>query len=155
MYCIRQPYLTLVYATGSFEETKYGAAIEAIINIVVSAILVNFLGIEGVVIGTFIANTFRTIQFAWFVSKKILNRSISEIVFRLLWVSLIVVTVVFADFLTKKAVSFEISWIGWLFEAITVFVISCTVALFMSFLFYGNDMKELFRIGLSIIKKRV
>lgn len=155
MYCIRQPYLTLVYATGSFEETKYGAAIEAIINIVVSAILVNFMGIEGVVIGTFIANTFRTIQFAWFVSKKILNRSIIEIVFRLLWVSLIVVIVVFADCLIKKAVLFEISWIGWLFEAIIVFAISCIVALFMSFIFYGSDIKELFRIGLSIIKKRV
>ena len=153
MYCIRQPYLTLVYSTGSFEETKWGAAIEAIVNIVVSVVMVNFLGICGVVIGTLVANTFRTVQFAFYVSKKILKRSILNIFYRVIWVILTSGVIVILSLLVANNISFEVSWLGWILEAVIVFVIAVITALTMSVAFYRNDLISLLKIGLRIIKR--
>ena len=153
MYCIRQPYLTLVYSTGSFEETKWGAAIEAILNIAVSVVMVNFVGICGVVIGTLVANMFRTVQFAFYVSKKILKRSIMNILYRFIWVVLACAVIVIISILTVNNMSFEVSWLGWVLEAIIVFMIAVVVALIMSVIFYRNDLISLLKIGLRIVKR--
>ena len=51
IFCIRQPYLTMVQATGNYEATKKDAIAEAVINIVASIILINLIGINGVIIG--------------------------------------------------------------------------------------------------------
>jgi hypothetical protein len=153
MYCIRQPYLTLVYSTGSFEETKWGAAIEAVINIIVSVTMVNFVGISGVVIGTLVANTFRTIQFATYVSKKILKRSILNILYRFIWVILTSGITVILSLLLTNTISFEVSWLGWALEAVVVFVIAIIVTLIMSVVCYRKDLMSLFKIGLRMIKR--
>lgn len=153
MYCIRQPYLTLVYSTGSFEETKWGAAIEAVINIIVSVTMVNIVGISGVVIGTLVANTFRTIQFASYVSKRILKRNILHVLYRFLWVVLTSGCIVFLSLLVTNHICFEVSWIGWILEAIIVFVIALILTLIMSFAFYRKDFMALFKIGLRMLKR--
>ncbi|MBR5429915.1 MAG: sugar isomerase, partial [Firmicutes bacterium] len=55
-YCLRAPYLTLVQGAGRYRETKKGAYLEAIINLTVSVVLVQFIGIVGVAVGTLLAN---------------------------------------------------------------------------------------------------
>ena len=72
-YCLRLAYTYLVQATGMFSETKKYYYIEAIINIVASVILVNILGLVGIVIGTLMAMIFRTVVFANFAYKEILE----------------------------------------------------------------------------------
>ncbi len=154
LYCLRQPYLTLVYATGSFEQTKWGAAIEAALNILISVILVNFIGVSGVVIGTLVANLFRTVQFAIFSSRKILNRSLNQIVKRILWtVCCCAITVVLSS-LVLDLMSFQVSWLGWLIQAVIVFSISAITTVIMSLGFYKNDFIKLFKILLGVIFKR-
>lgn len=153
MYCIRQPYLTLVYSTGSFEETKWGAAIEAIVNIVVSVVMVNFVGICGVVIGTLVANTFRTVQFAYYVSKKILKRSILNILYRFVWVIFTSGVIVILSLLVANNIFFEVSWLGWVLEAAILFAIDVIITLIMSVAFYRNDLISLFKMGLRILKR--
>ena len=75
---IRMPYITLTHAAGHFKETRGGAWIEAISNIVISIILVNKYGLIGVAIGTIVAMTIRTLEFVYHTNKYILNRSIIE-----------------------------------------------------------------------------
>ena len=58
-FCIRHPYRSLVHATGMFKETKNAAIIEAVINLSLSIILVWRLGLNGVVVGTLVANIYR------------------------------------------------------------------------------------------------
>ncbi|MBR5451687.1 MAG: sugar isomerase [Clostridia bacterium] len=153
VYCIRQPYMTLVYATGSFEETKWGALAEAVINIVVSVVMVNIIGINGVVLGVFVANTFRTVQFALFVSKNILKRSIFEVVVRCVWTASITAIVVLGSFVVRSFVSFDTTWFGWISEGIIMFAISATVTVVMSLLFYRNDFLKLAKIALGLFNK--
>ena len=142
-YCIRHPYLTLVQATGNYEGTKYGALIEAIVNITVSLILVNFIGLNGVIIGTLIANLIRTTQFAIFSSRRILYRSLGEVVKRIVWLIVTSGTIISIALIVTNNLSFDIGWGGWIFEAIIVFLIALSVNFISSILFYREDFIHL------------
>ena len=76
LWCVRIPYQSVVLAGGKFKETRNGAIAEPIINIVISVILVFKLGLVGVAIGTLIAMAFRTVQYAVYMSKHIVPRSL-------------------------------------------------------------------------------
>lgn len=137
-FCIRQPYLLLVYATGNYEATKRGALEEAIINLSLSIILVQFVGINGVVIGTLIANVFRTVQYSIFVSNKILNRSIVLTVKHVVWMLacmgvIIPIVMSFDEFVLASG------WIGWLIKAVITFIAALTITVIFSMLFYRDD----------------
>ena len=154
VYCLRQPYLTLVQAVGCYQETRTGAIVEAILNICISLILVKPLGINGVMTGTLVANIFRTIQYSVFISRKILQRSYKEFLLRLLWmISVCGVTVCLAV-VVLGAASFPEGWYGWLSKAVLSFIISCTVALLFSILFYRKDFLSLKKKILGSIWKR-
>lgn len=152
MYCIRQPYLTLVYATGSYEETKNGALIEALLNLGISIVLLWAIGIEGVIIGTLVANVFRTIQFAVYISKHILNRSISNVVYRFIWFLGCLFTVGVITSLLNNVMVFPVTWLGWIINAIVVLAISIVVTGIASLLFYRDDFMDLMGVLLRAIK---
>ena len=75
-FCIRTPYQDLVEASGVFRDMRNGAIAEMLINICLSVVLVNTMGLVGVVVGTLIAMVFRTLQYIVYLSKHILKRSI-------------------------------------------------------------------------------
>ena len=153
MYCIRQPYLTLVYATGSYEETKMGALVEALLNLSISIILLQVIGIEGVIIGTLVANIFRTIQFAIFISKHILHRSVLVVVKRFAWVVGCIVTIGIVSLTLENVIIFSVSWIGWLEHAIIVFIISLIITVLASLLCYKNDFMDLVNTFFKTFKR--
>lgn len=76
-YCLRLAYTFMVQAMGAFSETKRFFYIEAVINIVISVILVNFVGLVGIVIGTLLAMIYRTAVFAQFVYKDVIQTTFS------------------------------------------------------------------------------
>ena len=139
-YCFRQPYLTLVQAAGHYKETKNGSAVEAIINLTVSLILVNFIGISGVIIGTLAANIFRTTQYGYYISKHILGRSFMEIVRRVLWTLGCGTMICVICIPLQSRMVFATGWGGWVCEATLVFAISCICVAIMSILFYRSDV---------------
>ena len=72
LYCYRLPYNAIINVAGKFKETKRDAMIEAVINIVLSCILVPFFGLVGVAIGTWVAMIFRTVSFIIFLHTDVL-----------------------------------------------------------------------------------
>lgn len=75
MNCMRIPYQMLVEAAGHFKQTRNDSIREVILNFVLSAVLTYFFGIIGVVLGTFLAASIRTLQYAVYAMKNILNIS--------------------------------------------------------------------------------
>ena len=75
LWCVRIPYQAVVLAAGKFKETRNGAIAEPIINIVISVVLVIKFGLVGVAVGTVVAMAFRTVQYAVYMSKNIVPRS--------------------------------------------------------------------------------
>ena len=144
LFCIRHPYLTIVQATGNYEATKMGALMEAIVNIIVSIALIQIIGINGVIVGTLVANIMRTTQFAVFSSRYILHRSIKAVVRRLLWLIIDVVIVLLLSFLIINKLTFSMDWVGWLMEAVVVFIIASIVTIMLSLVFYKKDFIRLF-----------
>ena len=83
IYCVRDPDVAVVYAAGKFKETANSAYIEAIINIVLSIILVFKFGLEGIAVGTFIGMFYRMLYLVWFVNKYIMPHPIWKMLKRL------------------------------------------------------------------------
>ncbi len=77
IYCIREPYVNLAYSANRFKDIKKHAYIEAFLNIAISIVLVNMIGLVGVAIGTLVAMTYRTIYQVIYLKKHILHRKIS------------------------------------------------------------------------------
>ncbi len=153
VYCIRQPYLTLIYATGSYSETKWSAMAEAVINLAVSLIFVSFMGISGVMLGTLCANVFCTVMFAHYASKHLLKRSIGVVIRRVIWLLACVLITSVSDFLIRQVIDFEVSWLGWILEGVMVFSVSVISAIIMSLIFYREDFMNLFRTFVRVFKK--
>ena len=143
MYCVRHPYLTIVQATGNYEATKMGALMEAVINIVVSVVLIQFIGINGVIIGTLVANLIRTTQFAIFSSKNILHRDFKLVIFRFIWLVCDSAVIVAISSVVMSLFTFNTGWSGWIIEAFIVFAISCVVTVIFSLVFYKRDFLRL------------
>lgn len=118
---IRIPYATSITSAGHYRQTKSGAIAEAVINIGVSMILVYKIGISGVVLGTLIAVSARTIYFIWYLSRNILKRSaflfIKSAFINLALAVLIIIFINNRMFISSNTI------IGLLFEAVQMTVI--------------------------------
>lgn len=71
----RTSVIQIINVSGHFKDTQKQAIIEAILNLVISVALVNFIGIYGVLIGTILASLKRTFYFINYANKNILGRS--------------------------------------------------------------------------------
>lgn len=118
---IRIPYATPITSAGHYRQTKAGAIAEAAINIVLSIILVRKIGICGVVLGTLIAVSVRTIYFVWYLSRNILKRS-AFLFAKSAFVNL-VVAILIIIFANTKMLVLSKNIIGLLFEAIQTTVV--------------------------------
>lgn len=136
--CFRIPYQAIVEAAGHYRQTRNGALFEAALNITISLIAVVKLGIVGVAIGTLAATIFRSVQYAWYLSKNLIPRSI--------WIFFghIAVTGVVAV-LTVAVSNMFLNWevqnfIQWIQKAFLVAVVSAVFTVSINAAFYGKDM---------------
>lgn len=72
---IRQPVEMFIYADGLFKYFKFKPWIEAVCNIVISVILVNYLGLLGVFLGTTISHCLTTL---WYDAYVVYKHSLGE-----------------------------------------------------------------------------
>ncbi len=137
-YAIRSPYNTLTLAAGHYKQTRNGAFAEAGINVAVSVICVFVWGIVGVAIGTLAAMVFRTVQYAWYLSKNILERSFGVFVKRVVIAALIsVASFLLVNVLPKVAVE---SYITWFLFAIETAAVVVAITFIFSFIFAKTEL---------------
>lgn len=149
--CVRLPYQMLVEASGHFKQTRNGAIFEAVMNIVVSVLLVIKLGLIGVAIGTTCALTFRTMQYAFYSSKHILHRSIKIVFKRLAIAAGEAISTVFIICLFPSFTVY--SYFDWILYAIQVaFVTLIVLAVFSSIFFPKEETKLIKKIKNTVIK---
>lgn len=143
IYCIRMPYKTLVQAIGDYEQTKFGALGEAIINLVISILAVKTYGLIGVAVGTLIANLFRSAQYAFYCYKNIINKKLYSFFYKLLGLVLLM----FAMLKTNSFIFPNLivdCWGDWIYEALEIFIVCCIMAFSMVGLFYRADFIRIF-----------
>ena len=152
IWAIRLPYSSITLAAGHFKETRKGAWVECISNIVISIILVRKYGLIGVTIGTIVAMTIRTIEFVYHTNKYILNRSIWESGKKILLVILETLVIVF---ISRYLPYFEnISYFNWIINAIMVAAVAIIITCSLNFIFFRKEFKDVLKILKGIFKKK-
>ncbi len=150
MWAIRQPYSGITLAVGHFKETRKGAWVETLTNIVVSSVLVVKLGLVGVAIGTLVAMTIRTIEFMYHSAKYILKRKQINGFLHLGIASIEITTIYFIVNCIIKKVVFT-SYIVWMKYAIISAIISSIITIGINCAVYRNETKGI----IDIIKKNL
>ncbi len=149
VYMIRLPYSGITLAAGHFKETMIGAWIEAILNIVLSIILVYKLGLIGVVIATIVAMSVRTLEFIYHTSKYILKRNILiSLKMLLVFATEFLLSVFVCNFIPKMSNN---DYLSWMMTAIEVFLVTTVVVLFMNSIFYKDERKNILELLKNII----
>ena len=152
VWAIRLPYSSITLAAGHFKETKKGAWIEAITNILISIALVWNFGIIGVAIGTLIAMVIRTVEFMYHTNKYILERKQFETIKRVIIITIETIIVIL---ISKFIPQFEmISYFNWLKYAIIIFAISIVIVLPTNILIYRDDVKRLIEMIKNLFIKK-
>lgn len=137
----RIPYQSIVEAVGHFKQTRNGAFFEAFMNLIVSVAMVIRFGLVGVAVGTLCATVFRTFQYAAYMSKHVIRRSIWPLVKRLfISAGQFVLLVILVRLLHLATPETYLQWTG---QSILVFVVMLVLSLGTEYLFYHDDLELL------------
>ena len=146
-YVIRAPYVNLAYGAGKFKELKKCAYIEAIINILISLVLVIKFGLIGVACGTLVAMIYRTIYQVYYLKNNLINRPMKIFFKKLIIFSIFsIIGVLICIYLLPIKV---LTIANWIIYAIIYSSILGLIYLGIGLLFYKNELvflkKYLFR----------
>ena len=138
---IRTPYVSFIGGIGHYKQTKRAAIIEAATNIGLSVILVNFIGIVGVAIGTLAANLIRTLHYGFYIDDNVIKRGKWAFLGKMVWAffNMTILYLIYSLLLKDLIIEGWISWI--LFSAIT-FLACGLFTVISSLLFYREDFKK-------------
>lgn len=147
IYCIRYPYVQLVYSAKRYRETSLASYLEALLNITISITLIHKLGLVGVAIGTLVAMFLKYFYFVFYVEKHILSRGLLSCIKRPF---LSIVALIGGLFFLKIINLSNSSLAGWIKSA----SVSVMVFLFIEILLFGIFDKNEFKSISSLLKKR-
>ena len=140
LYLLKFPHLNLSYSADKFKEISKPAFIEAGLNILVSVVLVPFLGLIGVAIGTIVAMLYRLIFHVYFTSKIVPGRN-QWIFYRKLLLFIVFTLIGIAICLLIPSPNNTI--INWIWHAIVYSAIIGTMLVLVSLLFFRSEIKYL------------
>lgn len=137
---LRVPGGTLINASGLYKETQWRAILEATINIVLSLILVQFLGIYGILIGTIASFAYRTTDIILFSNKIVLKKSPRITISRACRVVAVVCVNVLIFNIGLNL--FAVNWFQWFWKAIFVAFSSVIITFVMNFVLEPSTLRE-------------
>lgn len=135
---IREPYIQLTYSAGLFKETQNIAFGEAIINVIVSTLLVFRNGIIGVAIGTVVSCFFRFVATVYFLRTHIISRSLSVTIGKFL---IFFIVMIFNCIIGWSILPDDLNIYQWVVYGVIIFAISIVLHMVVSIIFYRNEFK--------------
>ncbi len=150
---MRVPYLALVQGIGHYRETKNAAIIEATLNLLISVGLVNIIGLEGVAIGTLVANLYRTISYALYIDNNVVKRGKSVVFKKIIWTFSGMAIIVIPSRTIINGITI-MNWAQWIGVSFVIGVFACAVILSAALLFYKEDLKYAIHIIKSMMQRK-
>lgn len=142
LHLIKSPHVNLAYSANKFKELTCPALIEAGINIAVSLILAQKLGLVGVAIGTICGMIYRMVFQVYFTSKLITNRR--QWVFYKKMIVFTIITLIGVLICKVIPVNQFTVW-NWILSAVIYGIIIGILYLMLSLFFFRNEMKFLMK----------
>ena len=151
IYCLQEPYTRMTYIADKFKDIRVAAYMEAIINIILSIILVSQYGLIGVAIGTLLAMLFRLLFQVCYLKNHVLNRSLSKFIKKFLVFGLgAIVSIILCSFIKITKVSLFI----WVRTAIIYTLICLCIFIINSYIFYKEEFNYFFNKFIKIKKQK-
>lgn len=147
MHCLRLPYNTLILAVGHYKQTQGNYIVAAILNVVISVVLVNFFGLIGVAIGTIVAMGYQTLWMMNYDSNYIIQWSKRTIIEQM---AVDVITAVFLAAVYYFTPLTADSYFQWVMTAVIVFIINFIIILIINMIFYKS---KIFKLGNVIMNR--
>lgn len=133
LHCIRLPYNSMVLAGGHFKQTQNCYLFAALINIVVSIILVRPYGLVGISIGTLIAMLYQIMWLVNYLHNNFFNYKMHYII-KQTCIDLIIVIISIG--VTHFFVLSDATYFGWIVLAIKTGLTWLFVSIIINLLFY-------------------
>ena len=143
IYCFRDPYVTVSYMAGHFRQTAKFSYMEAIVNIVLSLLLVNRFGLIGVAVGTLTAMALRMFAQVWYVKQNILYRPIRRFAKKFAIFAVFSATMVCVSRLWIPATMD--SYQAWIIGACATVIPCAVVLLILSVLFFKTELSGIIK----------
>ncbi|MBQ8617797.1 MAG: sugar isomerase [Clostridia bacterium] len=130
MNCIALPCCTLPISANCLKETKWGSYGEAVINIVLSLLLIRWNPLLGVAIGTLCATTFKCIYYIIYSARHILSCSVRHLIRHFISsiTLLVIIGVAGMAIFQYISISSYIAWAG--YGVIVVLLVGCIATLY-------------------------
>ncbi len=148
--CIRIPSNSIINAAGFFEKTKNRAILEAVINITVSIVCVQFIGIYGVLIGTICSFLYRTVDIILFTNKYIIRNVIKKQVGMI--VLDLLITIVFILLIQSINILNTRTWITMILSTGILLLAILTILLLVNYLFNRDYLVSNIRRVKTLLK---
>ena len=126
-YSLKTPYGMLTIAAGKYNESIFPITIQALLQIVISSVLVLFLGLNGIIIGAIISNIYRVIEFVFFAPKHLIDYGFKDSL--IMWVRSLIVFIILSSILYFVPTQFITGYLSWLLYAIILSIISTFIVL--------------------------
>jgi len=152
-FVLRIPYQELVMAAGHFKQTRNGAIMEVAINIIISIVLVFQFGLVGVAIGSLCAMLFRTVQYAIYMSRNIIQRKLWTFIRKILLSILNAIIIIIIVQILPEMV--DITYVAWLLLALMVLGVSASVTVLFAVVFYREELRIFVSTVRSVIQRDV
>lgn len=136
-FSMRQSYYILVKAAGQYRETQSNQVITAVLNVILSVIMVKFLGLLGVAIGTLVAMLYQTVWLAKYISKNIIKWPMNRI-YKQFCVDFISLVLIYQS--TAWIELGEISYLAWGIMTLKVVLVAFIGLLAINIIFYKDNL---------------
>lgn len=147
-----KPLAIFINGVGLFKETKVSTIMEAVLNLIISLLLIGKIGIAGVLLGTIISKLLTaSIQNAIYIYKNKFNKPGYK--YFILYYSVIFISLGFISMF--NILNLNITNIAFWIIYVFIFAVAVAILLFLIFyLFYGS-FRMLVSRGLSFFKKLI
>lgn len=150
---VRLPAQSLINVAGHFKETRSRAIIEAIVCIALQLILVNSLGIYGVLIGTAVTLGWRCFDIIFYSNKYIIKQRNLTSIFRAIKIPCIAIVVLIINIeFVQFNVSGYMEWVNW---AIIYSFISIAIILIINLVFERRLLIDIYKLIFRLISKKI
>lgn len=152
VYCMGMTYQSVFIAAGHIKNTEWMAIGHAAINLIISILLVNIIGITGVAIGTLVSSVFKTIVNILYMKRKVLEISTAFIV-KSYTVNLLVGSLVTILFCSLWYVPLS-TYLEFFLYAPIVFLFTIIAYIFANYVVFKREMKQIYELVIKRIIRR-
>lgn len=151
IYIFRLPYHTLIKASASFKATRNSAVIEAGLNIFITVVLINIIGLPGAAFGTLVAMLYRTIYYISFFKTRYININVEKTIFRIGFNVLLSVGIclLFGGFVVQHCHSV----ISWLLYSALVSILTTIIVCLGNLIVFKAEIVSVLQYAMQKIRK--